>query len=215
MKRQQMLFIDFDETLFQHNKFQEWFSGYITKKYLVDTAKYLKTFGKYNYVKDVKGLLRLYKHKEHLLNETGLSWQLLSGEIQEAVSEQGLDFCYSDAHKFLTDAQNSGIEKVRLLTYGDPDFQRFKISLCRIARDLPVHIVGEPKAEFLNKEFGGASVYGVLLDDKAPLNLPKNWQHLWLNRYSGTPPEDTRLIEINELDFQDTLRRTLLDATIN
>jgi len=195
-------FIDFDETLFNHRAYVDWLTGFLQDAYGIDTGDFLSTFDEYHEVKDEKGLLRLYRHEQHILEQTGLTWPKISGEIEHQVQAENRHFCYPDAHKFLVEAAVGRAGKVRLLTYGDEAYQRYKISLCRVVSHLPVHVVSTPKSVFLSEEYGGKEVSGILIDDKYPLDLPANWQHVWLNR-NNKKLADPGAIEVSSLDLAD------------
>lgn len=177
------VFIDWDETCFEHYKFLGWLEEFAAETGVLD-PRLLETADKYH---DQKGEnLRLYRHRDHVADALGLEWEYFSGEVERAVAEQELDFCYPDAHAFLEQAA-AGQPEARILTYGDGEYQRFKIGTCQVVRDLrlSVHVVQEPKADFLSRHFGESMVRGVLVDDKHPLHLPPNWAHLWLDREAG------------------------------
>ncbi len=193
------VFIDFDETLFSHGSYIEWFAEYLAKTHGIDTRDYMSSFNDYHDVQDALGLLRLYRHEEHILDKTGLSWDMLSGEIEKIVKNESLDFCYPEVHKFVAELSDKENVEIRLLTYGDADYQRFKIGLCKHLRGIPIHVVHEPKGEFLEKHYNHDTTRGVLIDDKAPLIMPSNWQHLWINRKGRTKPKNAKCIEIADL----------------
>jgi len=64
------------------------------------------------------------------------------------------------------------------------EWERFSGEVSQVVRALgiPIQVVHGPKAEYLAKEFGDSAMIGVLIDDKHPLRLPANWDHLWLDR---------------------------------
>lgn len=193
------IFIDFDETLFSHGSFIEWLSGYLADAHGIDAEGYISTFDEYHDVQDTQGFLRLYRHEAHILEKTGLSWDMLSGEIEQAVKNESLDFCYAEVHRFVAELLASNDFDIRILTYGNADYQRFKISLCKHLQALPIHVVHEPKGKFLNKHYNHESIRGVLIDDKAPLVMPQNWQHLWVNRNGRSKPKNAHCVEIVDL----------------
>lgn len=193
------LFIDFDETLFEHLAFQAYSANMLNQLYDIDPQRYLENFDPYHEVQ--QGMHRLYQHEDHLRDTTGLEWDTYSGQLTESVRrDEAAHFCYDDAHEFVEEASKSGMS-VRLLTYGIEAYQRFKISLCPVIGRLPVHIVCEPKGDFLSRHFSDASIKGILVDDKIPIPLPDNWQHIWLNRNERERPQDHTPIEITRLHF--------------
>lgn len=180
-----LVFIDFDDTLFSQKLFYEWLDVFLTG-HAVPRGTFSKSSDDFHTIKGE--LIRLYDHEGHFKALTGREWAYLSAEIEAALRREEMDFCFPDAHDFLQHLVRGGYEP-RLLTYGDPAFQYFKITLCPLLRrlNLPKHVVREAKNSFLTKEFG--NVPGVLIDDKGPLNLPANWTHIWLKRSGGKTAE--------------------------
>ncbi|HMT18883.1 MAG TPA: hypothetical protein PKD15_02505 [Candidatus Saccharibacteria bacterium] len=193
------VFIDFDETLFEHRAFQEYSSQVLSQAHDVNPSRYLERFDEYHDL--ISPNHRMYRHEDHLRDTTGLSWSVYSGEVTDRVrNDPNAHFCYDDAHRFVSDAQKSGAV-VRLLTYGNEAYQRFKIGLCPVIGALPVHVVCEPKGDYLARHFSDAEIKGYLIDDKAPIPLPDNWQHVWLNREGKTHPEENNHLEVTNLHF--------------
>jgi len=193
------VFIDFDETLFCHESYIEWLAKYLKKVYGVDTTEFLASFDDYHDVQDSDGLLRLYRHEQHLLEKTGLAWDMLSGEIEAVIRSESKDFCYPEVHESIEAISVNKNTGIRLLTYGDGAYQRFKINLCPHMQKIPIHVVGEAKSNFLAKHYSDAGIQGVLIDDKAPLIMPSNWQHVWVNRNGRAKPGQSECIEIQDL----------------
>lgn len=174
------IMVDWDETCFEHYAFLGWLEKYAAETGDVDPCL-LGTIDQYH---DQKGEnMRLYRHRDHIADILGLSWERLSGDVERAVYDHNLDFCYPEVHEFWDWALGQGAD-VRVLTYGDGEYQRFKLGTCQYLAGLrvPVHVVQEPKGEFLAREFGDAGVSGLLVDDKHPLYLPDNWQHARVDR---------------------------------
>lgn len=156
----------------------EWASE-LLEKFGAKAGVYKQTVDKFH--TQVDDLLRLYRHEEHIEFASKKSWAYLSGEIEQALSRGNHDFCYSDTHAFLQKIVKT-YKDVRILTYGNGEYQRYKINLCRFlsALRIPVHVVNQPKRQFLSAHFG--KIAGILIDDKYPLDLPTNWTHFWINR---------------------------------
>lgn len=176
-------FIDFDETIFNHMAYIQWLERYLIGRG-IKKPNLLATIDDYHEDKGDK--MRLYRHKEHIEDATGLKWSVLSADIEQAAGKLGKDFCYPDAHEAIFKLSQK-YNNVRILTYGDDEYQRYKIRTCSVisALNIPIHVVGEHKRDFLKKQFGDTHTRGVLVDDKHPLNLPDNWQHIWIHRNSG------------------------------
>ncbi len=126
--------------------------------------------------KVVYGDLRLYHHNRHAKAVTGLPWKRVGEVISSSTHPH---FCFAEVHAVL-DLLSTQFEDIRLLTFGRDEFQRYKINLCDTLSTLDIHVVGEPKGDFLAREF--ADEPGILVDDKYPLALPDHWQHIWINR---------------------------------
>ena len=172
------LFLDFDETLFNHQAMLEWMDVVWQDRYGVAAGLFADTINEYhNHVGDGH---RLYKHREHF-ELSGKPWLEVSAEISKLIGDQNQDFCYPEVHKVIKKLTVEH-KDLAILTFGDVEYQNYKISHCRVLRalKLPVHVVMEPKRLFLEREF--AAQTGVLVDDKHPLNLPNGWTHIWINR---------------------------------
>ncbi len=172
------VFIDFDETLFNHYAYLDWAEQFL-KKFGMSPGAYRKTVDAFHTNMGEK--LRLYNHEEHIFSASGKKWSYISGEFERELARNNHDFCYEDTHDFLHEIMKSPYD-VRILTYGNGEYQRYKIKTCKTLGGLhiPVHVVTQPKREFLAENFSKSP--GVLIDDKYPLNLPKGWTHFWINR---------------------------------
>lgn len=176
------VFVDFDETLFEHYAYLDWFDEELHEAGLLPegSGSFRQGVDKHHDVRSQVPLLRLYKHQAHLMEATGRDWQFISGEMEKKVAQRTRDFCYPDSHDFLAWLKAQPYDS-RVLTYGDGDYQRFKIGLCHgNTAYFPAHVTDNPKNEFLAKEFPDER--GILIDDKYPLDLPDNWLHLWITR---------------------------------
>lgn len=171
------VFLDFDETLFDHYAYFDWLDEIIRAH--TPGNGFQKTSDNFHEHKGEN--LRLYDHAGHMQAVSGKTWDVMSGEIEHALAKRKDDFCYPDTHSFLRHLVGAH-QEVRILTYGHGEYQRFKIHSCHVLRELylPIHIVSEPKRDFLAKSFPNAQ--GVLIDDKYPLKLPPNWHHIWIDR---------------------------------
>ena len=174
------IFVDFDETLFNHYAYADW-----ADKVLADVFKQTPGFFKsrfeefHDQLEDP--LLRLFRHNDHVKAVTGKGWDYVSGELEKALLQSNLDFCYPDSHQVLKQLAQSPYD-VRILTFGDGEYQRYKINTCNVINRLgiPVHVVQEAKRDFLAREF--PKVKGLMIDDKYPLHLPPNWGEIHIAR---------------------------------
>jgi hypothetical protein len=180
MKHITHLFLDFDETLFNHSRFLDWVDNFLVEHHQIEPAAFKSQIDAYHVLKAEK--LRLYRHEAHIEAVTQRRWSFLSAELEKALKQRKRDFCYPEAHATLKRLVKLPLD-IRLLTYGDGAYQRFKLNTCSLLSQLrlPVHVVDEPKRLFLEREF--PKVQGILVDDKYPLRLPPNWQHVWINRH--------------------------------
>jgi FMN phosphatase YigB (HAD superfamily) len=123
---------------------------------------------------------RWYHHRDHY-ELSGQPWNKVSGHMSKLIAQQNIDFCYPEVHRMLKQLTANGWE-MSILTYGDEEYQLYKISHCKLLTELslPVHVVDESKRLFLAREFPKQP--GILVDDKYPLNLPSHWKHIWINR---------------------------------
>jgi hypothetical protein len=195
------LFLDFDETLFDHIAMLTWLDYTMTRQYGLRPGEFAASIDDHHTQLD--DVHRLYRHREHY-GLTGLDWSDVSSQIAGMIAEQGLDFCYPDVHPTLSRAAASGLD-VGLLTFGDEEYQLFKIAQCRELEgyDFPVYVVHEPKREFLAREFPSG---GTLVDDKFPLGLPNTWLHVLIDRagqfaHTSLGERVLRISSLAELDF--------------
>ena len=176
MKR--VLYIDFDETLFNHELFIQWISGQVSEKLHIDVSRYVNSFDEYH--KAIDTIHRLYDHESHISETLGLSWDEFLELAHTAVNQYRPDLLYSGADQLVYDAIRSDeFDTVAILTYGDNTYQRFKIGLCDQIKHVEVVVVDVPKREYLLKQ---TDEHGVLVDDKGPLHLPRNFKHAWVDR---------------------------------
>lgn len=199
------VFIDFDQTLFDHARYGEWLDTQLHDSGRLTGSKgsFMATLDEYHDVITEKpSVMRLYRHADHLEAVTGEKWPFMSAMIEKLATDQDQDFCYPDSHGLL-EWQAGQTYDTRILTFGDGEYQRFKIQTCKQLRvaHLPIHVVGETKRSFLGREFSDQA--GALVDDKYPLDLPENWQHIWINRDQPLQKPkrlDGQVIQISSLD---------------
>lgn len=204
MRNNFKLFIDFDETLFDHYAFAGWIEELLHQKgELKDgVGSLMASIDKYHDVKQELPLLRLYMHKKHYDDITKTGWDKLSKFLQKHIIESDLEFSYDDAPKFIRWVKETFPDSI-ILTYGDEEYQLFKISSCNMSgiSKLKVKVISEPKNVYLEREYSDTK--GVLIDDKYPLKLPHNWWHIWIDRKNETTaPEliDKQVVKISNLD---------------
>lgn len=204
------LFIDFDETLFHHYRYLSWLDDFL-QKYGVAAGSYRQQIDAFH--QPTGENMRLYDHDGHIQAVSGRNWAFISGEVERQLTIESNDFCYPEAHEFLQTVYDNPDYDVRLLTYGNGEYQRYKIHTCRLLSKLrlPTHIVNQPKRIFLEENYNDEHG-GILIDDKHPLKLPGNWHHVWIDRsVKIQQPEfkpDQRVIKISSLlQFSGIARR--------
>lgn len=179
MKSFSHLFLDFDETLFDHYAFLNWVDDFLVRNYQIKPAAFKDNIDDYH--TPMGENILLYHHAEHIGIVTKRPWSFLSAELEKDLLKLPTDFCYPEVHQTLRQLVKLPMD-IRVLTYGDGAYQRFKLNTCSLLHEirLPVHVVDEPKRDFLAREF--RTEQGILVDDKYPLHLPSNWRHIWINR---------------------------------
>lgn len=171
--------LDFDETLFNHVAFTEWADDQLADMLDIEPGSYRGSFGDHHTYLD--NGMRLYDNRRHIEEVTGRTWSFVSGAIERRWHEAGEpDFCYPDVAKAINDLAEAHTP-LSILTFGSEGYQRFKIGFCPILRGISVHVVEEPKRDYIAREFKPSEL-GVLIDDKPSLRLPSNWMHIWVNR---------------------------------
>ncbi len=198
------IFLDFDDTLFSQKLFYAWLDDFLAQ-YNVPKGTFQKSCDTYHAV--LGAHIRLYDHEGHFKSITGRKWNFISAEIEAALLNSKTDFCFPETHGFLEKLVQEGYAP-RILTYGDPAFQYFKINTCSVVQRLkiPKHVVTEEKSQFLAKEYPHG--HGVLVDDKGPLNLPSNWTHIWLRRKNNGPVmhDDVAVYISDLLQFDEAMK---------
>ncbi|MGH7196282.1 MAG: hypothetical protein ACREGJ_00765 [Candidatus Saccharimonadales bacterium] len=159
-------YLDLDRTLFDTERFVlELFkvAGRIYREKGVRRMRLLTDLPhQIRYVGD----LSYYPFFDHLA-EYGVDTQEAKKLLYEALKDN--DFLYKDAHELLDWLESHGIQP-HILTFGDKDYQSFKISLAPRLQNLPVTIVQESKGAFLARQ---ACESAILVDDKLVTDLPE------------------------------------------
>ena len=177
------VFVDFDKTLFDPRAYERWLDEQLHKMGLSSKthASFTESINDYHDVFSETPLMRFYHHAEHIQGVSEKPWDLMSGEIEKLIHQQHKDFCFPDAHELLRWLGKQGYD-VRILSFGDGEFQRFKLMICPYLSQnrLPIHVIKQFKKDFLKDNF--KDTQGVLIDDRYPLDLPEGWTHIWLDR---------------------------------
>lgn len=184
------LLLDFDETLFNYVALMEWIDAYVAQRFGVSVGSLTSSMNDhYEYLDENT---RFYQPAQHFQKVIGRSWCYLYVELERELKRQQQDFCYPEVHAVLKKLVKEHSD-IRILTFGNGEYQRFKIHSCHVLQSmsLPIYVATEPKRDFLAREFGGEP--GILVDDKYPLHLPLGWLHVWINRKE--PVNKTILLE--------------------
>lgn len=168
------IFLDFDGTLFDWHVFVPWLDKTLAEKYGIEPQSFIESYKDHH--KTFPDGSRLYHHRNHIKAVTGRNWSEIAKIIEQA--DKRPHFCFKEVHT-IVDELNKEYD-VSLLTFGRDEFQTHKIGLCDFLKSFDTTVVIEPKGDFLAREF--SNQLGVLIDDKYPLSLPGNWQHVWINR---------------------------------
>ena len=172
-----IIFVDFDRTLFDLDKYLDWLADFLSERFGVEHANFREEYYSSHAVND-EGEQGVFLHIKHFEEKMGLNWEFVSGEIERAVIEQKVDFLYPGAKDFLQKCIDS-FGDVRILTYAHESYQRFKLGLCPfVSTYIPTYCTELKKRDFILNNL--PSTRGVLVDDKAPHNLPEGWKNIWL-----------------------------------
>jgi hypothetical protein len=158
--------------------------GWVASTYK-NSEKLLTSIDKYH--EEVFPRHRMYRHRDHSKDILKKEWEKFSGDVmaeynkERAHTQTECLFCYEDGHAMLRELVKKNAD-VRILSFGDEGYQRFKMSLCSVisALSLPVHIVEQPKKYYFTKHH--PSDVCVLVDDKPDLDLPSNTTHILIDR---------------------------------
>jgi hypothetical protein len=183
MSKFDFIFIDFDRTLFDSIGFRKWCDKILTTKYGLNEG--ILDNSVHKYLAGKSELEKVYDHTKHFLDTFGHGWDKISGDIEHQMFKENISFLYPDAREFLKKAIANN-KDVRILTYGNPGYQMFKVRMCPelAILKIPVHVSSTRKSKFLEDYYKSHHIKnGVLIDDKYPLDLPKNWHHICVDRY--------------------------------
>jgi hypothetical protein len=180
LRKYKTVFLDFDETIFNHYDFLKWALGVLDREGLVSEATMLNSIDAYH--DEIRPRHRVYGHIKHYKEKGSVDWHHVSGIIARAYPKQECMFCYDDAH-ILIDHLSKTHNDVRILSFGDEAYQRFKMSFCKKIRDLniPIHVVTEPKRVYF-KTYTQQNQKYLLVDDKADLGLAVHVDHAHIDR---------------------------------
>lgn len=152
--------LDFDRTLFDTTKFSLWFAAQVAKRSGKSPETITQEAAKAYYV--YQGDLYYYDMQAHMGDIFGNQAEAMLDEIQ-ALAKTSENFLFDDVRRTLADLRRYG--KVTILTFGEEQYQKFKISLCSELADVPAAIVQSAKGPHLAEQFE-PSVRCVFVDDK-------------------------------------------------
>lgn len=146
--------MDLDRTLFDTGLFFERVWSYAAGVYDLD-AEVERARSKQFY--DMYGVSYDYRFFDHLRESVGSDRFDQEGFVRSATSELSGQFLYDDVSAELIELIDG------ILTFGNRDYQTFKLSLCPELSGIPSHIVLESKGKYISKNFSSAT---LLVDDK-------------------------------------------------
>lgn len=148
-----LVLCDLDRTLFDTATFFEEIWSFAARLYDIDgDAEQKRAAGFHDYHGDMYD----YRFFDHLADAVGNSFDR-DDFIQLATHELSGRFLYGD----VTEDVVRSIDAI--ITFGNHDYQTFKLGLCPALSGLQRHIVLQPKGEYIRTTFSQPS---VLIDDK-------------------------------------------------
>lgn len=173
-----LLLIDFDRTLFDSGRFIAAWWSWLGQRYGLSAEQELSRIDDfYSYVGD----WRNYDFMSHLASlQLPTTVEQVMTDGRQALT--GQDFLYSDARRLLARVAD---REVRIVTFGNAAYQRYKLSFCGDLDHLPVDIIEEDKADYVTRRYGDRSV--VLIDDKLLDGLPSSIHFVHLDRSQARP----------------------------
>lgn len=191
---ERLLLVDFDRTLFDTSRFAEAWWRWAAERYRIDIARELGRMEEYfNYV----GQWRSYDFYRHVA-ELSLD-QPVDQVLEEArLALAAQDFTYPDAGAVFKLRTQRPIE---LVTFGNQQYQSYKISFVPALADWTKHITEVDKADYLRVKFGSAPL--ILVDDKdLTAELSTNVDFIRLNRrQTESVSRQGRTTSISSLKF--------------
>lgn len=113
---------------------------------------------------------------------------------------------YLDKHEYM----------VQILTIGDIDYQKLKVSFCPYIQKYKLDIINYAKNKFINKNY--KKTPGVLIDDKPNQRLMPNWYEIYINRAAKSinyyTTNTKNVIEISNLGMVPKILETIYSAKI-
>jgi hypothetical protein len=187
----QILFVDFDSTLFNTKDYMLSTWQAVAAHYGLDVAHEMARVPEfYRQIGD----LRTYYFDDHIHDVLpGEPLDNIARVAYEALKDR--DFLYSDAQEIFT-WRTLGCE-VRILTFAEPWTQHLKFNLVPAFDEFPRDIVLEEKGQFIARTFPG--VRGWLVDDRINNGLPEGVKGVWLNRAGLPNTSRNDIITINSL----------------
>ena len=171
------LLLDLDRTLFNTPLFIRTLWDWIEKTYGVDAATSRKNMKSYfRYVGDMYD----YDFFRHIA-ELGIN---TDDVVRRALHDFKAEvFIYSDVAAFLKNTMD--IDRA-ILTFGNDDYQQFKLSFCPELAGMSVHTTRSYKSEYIKKYW--PSTPTILVDDKLLVGtLPNNTNFIHIDRVQTRP----------------------------
>lgn len=172
-----IVFIDLDRTLFKTEEFSFALADIIAKHSDTTQDEFFKTLKRGDYYV-YSGDWRYYDFFRHA-GDLGYSETEITQIAQDEI--KGDDYIYEDAKTFLQTLPSLDVHAM-ILTYGHDSFQKLKAGICRELDDVPIHIVLEPKARWIQNNY--KEDRGYLIEDKPGQNLGDSFTEIIIDRRS-------------------------------
>lgn len=194
----QLLFLDFDSTLFDTPRFFEDLIYILAEEYGLDPNTYRQE--EHNYRDETGSMYDFFSHIAQYTQDPA------DAIVQKVWPKLKKDYIFDDARKILNNKKIR--EKSQIVTLGYPQYQHLKLALAGLL-DYPHTIIQEPKIPYIEAKYPFAEKV-TLIDDRAfTFDYPatKPIELFQIVRYSHQPktknPNVRIISSFDELDFKD------------
>jgi hypothetical protein len=173
-----ILFVDFDRTLFDTDRFVEVLWLVLSKAFGLASETLKSTQSDFFEYVDQQYDYDFFAHLHAL---TGEPHDTIRSRVKGDLV--GMNFLFDDSGE-LRSWQGWGYD-VRILTFGNEPYQRLKLDLAPDLKDVPIDIIQEPKRDFIARNYKGGR--GWLIDDKIGQEIPKGFMEINIDRTALLP----------------------------